>query len=480
VLHAGGASSKVQAALGLAAIGAWVMGGAKVALQEIAKALNHTTSPRLTSTWFSSTYWRMAGLAAILTLPFLFAAAVQALLRSDLALLTRAAFGYLPLALLAVGLAAPLTMLLLAATDQMCRVVSSAAGDAGTRFLIHAALAAGPVSILDGSAFLAFLIGLFAALGALVLWLELLIREAAVYVIVLMMPLAFAAFVWPARRVWATRAVELLVALILSKFAIVAVLSLGGSALAQSPFTGVTSVLVGLVLVTLGAFAPWAMLRLIPLAEIASGAAASLHGESWRLRSAGAVADSLAHRATAGRADGNEDGPNFDVEREPTHAARAETERLADLKELPQSAAVAVGGGSNGHGPHKADDQDVAERQQETHDSAGNGDSSGERIPGLGPAFQMKDNTWRPIVLGLDEGWPPDLGVPDGSPPDLGVPDGSPPDLGVPDGSPPAGPKQSVPGESPPESPASEQDSPALHDDRDGLPPEQEPEDGRL
>ena len=64
-------------------------------------------------------------------------------------------------------------------------------------------------------------------------------REAAVYVIVLMLPLAFAALVWPARRVWAVRAVELLVALILSKFAIVAVLALGGAALGQQRPAGV-------------------------------------------------------------------------------------------------------------------------------------------------------------------------------------------------------------------------------------------------
>ena len=75
-------------------------------------------APQLGSTWFSSTYWRMAGIAAVLTLPFLFAAAVQALIRSDLALLARAALGYLPLSLLAVSVAAPLTMLLLAASDR--------------------------------------------------------------------------------------------------------------------------------------------------------------------------------------------------------------------------------------------------------------------------------------------------------------------------------------------------------------------------
>ena len=141
VLGSGGSSAsststRAQAVIGLAAIGAWVLVGAKVALHETAKVICQTTAPRLLTTWFSSTYWRMAAIAAVLTLPFLFAAAVQALLRSDLALLMRAAFGYLPLALLGVGIAAPITMLLLAASDEMCAVVSSAAGNAGVHFLV--------------------------------------------------------------------------------------------------------------------------------------------------------------------------------------------------------------------------------------------------------------------------------------------------------------------------------------------------------
>ena len=54
-------------------------------------------------------------------------------------LLARAAFGYLPLSVLGVSLAAPLTMLLLAATDQMSAVVSASAATGGARFLDHAA-----------------------------------------------------------------------------------------------------------------------------------------------------------------------------------------------------------------------------------------------------------------------------------------------------------------------------------------------------
>ena len=188
------------------------------------------TAPNLQSTWFSSTYWRVAALAAMLTLPFLFAAAVQALARSDLALLAKAVFGYLPLSLLGVSLAAPLTMLLLAATDQMSAAVAATAANSGAQFLDKAALVAGGASAIQGSPFFAVVIGLFAVMAALALAVELLIRAAAVYVVVLMLPLAFAAMVWPARRIWAVRMVELLVSLILSKFVIVAVLSLAAAA----------------------------------------------------------------------------------------------------------------------------------------------------------------------------------------------------------------------------------------------------------
>jgi hypothetical protein len=293
----GGGGSTASTAIGLAAIGAWVLGGAKFALHETAKVLASTTRPQLQSTWFSSAYWRMAGVAGLLTLPFLFAAAVQAVMRSDLSLLARATLGYLPLALLAVSVAAPLTTLLLAASDEMSAIVSSAAGNAGAHFLDRASLTIGGLTLLSGSPFLAFLVGLLTAAGTLALWMELLMREAAVYVVVLMLPLVFAALVWPARRVWAIRTVELLIALILSKFAIVAVLALGGAAMSQSVGHSVTGFLAGIVLVVLAAFAPWALVRLMPLSELASGAAGSLRPEARALRGSALNAEAGAHWA---------------------------------------------------------------------------------------------------------------------------------------------------------------------------------------
>lgn len=307
------ATKSVGVVVGLAAVGAWVIAGARFAMHETAAVISSTTRPALQSTWFSAAYWRMAGISALLTLPFLFAAAIQALLRSELTLLWRAAFGYLPLGLLAVGIAAPVTMLLLAGSDEMSRIVASASGRADTDFLVKAGAYVGGLSLVSASPFLAFVIGLLTAAATVTLWVELLVRSAAVYVIVLMLPLFFAALVWPARRIWAVRTVELLVALILSKFAIVAVLSLGGAALGHTQIPSFTSMLAGATLILLAAFSPWALLRMLPLHELAAGAAAGMHHEPRQqlaLATLGGANFSEAARELAGNWLGHADRPS--------------------------------------------------------------------------------------------------------------------------------------------------------------------------
>jgi hypothetical protein len=498
-----GAGSAATTAVGLAAIGAWVIGGAKFALDETAKVLGTSTSPQLQSTWFSSAYWRMAGIAALLTLPFLFAAAIQALVRSDLALLARAAFGYLPLALLAVGIAAPLTMLLLAASDEMSAIVSAAAGNAGAHFLEVAGATIGALSLASRSPFLAFLVGLLTAAGALTLWVELLLREAAVYVIVLMLPLVFAALVWPARRVWAIRAVELLVALVLSKFAIVAVLALGGAALNDGVSHGATALLVGLVLVVLGAFAPWALLALLPLHELASGAMGSLRSQTRPLGGSLANADSRASltedwldqlpdhmRAAAGAADqfdraagaratlaaladgttdpssGGEAASSADAEVDgPDHGATgaasgsapldsagpgawstgsdATAQRGGSAGDASDSVAGSAGAGSGGSGGAGGGGGGGAADQTE-----GQGDAAGERLPGIGAVYQEPDLS---RTLTLEPPAPHWDASPAGDDPSPGS----------------QGPAEATPGD-------------ATADDVDPLPPPQDPEEGCL
>jgi hypothetical protein len=488
LLGSSGGGSRASTVVGLAAIGAWVLLGAKAALHETGKVIGQTTSPQLGTTWFSSTYWRMTSLAAILTLPFLFAAAVQALMRSDLALLARAALGYLPLAMLAVSVAAPLTMLLLAASDQMSAIVSSAGRGGGVRFLQQVGFTFGTVSVLDGSPFLAFLVGLFTTAGALVLWFELLMRQAAVYVVVLMLPLAFSALVWPARRMWAIRAVELLVALILSKFAIVAVLSLAGAALGQRGAGGVGGMLTGMVLVALGAFAPWALLRLLPLAELASGAAGHLRGEGLNVRAFGAAAGSAAEGATewagsvtagmrreASESPAPENGASTEVAKLPPGPGAgggADSEGEAD-DEVPSTVPAGAGvteaaindGVPSNNGSWVASGGSVA-----TASSLASGDApatdapsptSGGQPPGVSEMWEGGDHDGSEFVLG-PEGFTPKLwarrratGEYIGASPGHGEP--GEPDRGA-DGTATA----------------------STADDHDPLPPEQEPEEGRL
>jgi hypothetical protein len=474
-LAGGGGSSvgsKATFALGLAAMVTWVLGGARYALHETASVIGHTTAPQLQSTWFSATYWRVAGIAAVLTLPFLFAAAIQALVQSDLALLVRSALGYLPLAMLGVSIAAPLTMLLLSASDELSAIVSSAAGNASTHFLERAGVGIGALTILSRSPFLVFFAGLLTVGGAIVLWFELLLRAAAVYVIVLMLPLAFAALVWPARRIWAIRAVELLVALILSKFAIVAVLSLGGAALSQGSQSSVTGMLAGFVLLVMGALAPWALLRLLPLSELASGAVGSLRGEAigagGRLL---ATADGGAQTAegwasTTAEMRREADGPSglgADDAPGPPVDPPPEPEPLPGGPggtggSDPTSGPVPANGsaGANGAGP--APGADGARPEPSAAPGHAASDEPPERSPGLGPIWQTDDFSWPALTLGLEDGWPPppvdaEAGTADGQ-------NGARPEATALDERDPVG--------------------PPVHEDHDPTPPPQGPQDGHL
>jgi type IV secretion system protein TrbL len=269
----------LQRGVGIGAIVAWVLGGAKWTVDHMAAVISHTTAPKLTAGWFTGVYLRVEAVAVFFTLLFLCAAAAEALLRSDASVLARAAFVQLPVAALLTAVATPLAMLLLAGTDQVSAGFAGIAGSGTTHFLTgtSAWVTAG---LTAADPFFAVIAGgvVVAAGGAL--WVEMLVREISVYVIAAMLPLAFAAMVWPARRVWAVRTVEVLIALILSKVAVVVVLAIGGAALGHAGAGGLSKLLAGLALVILGAFSPWLLLRLIPMAELASAAVAHIRGHA--------------------------------------------------------------------------------------------------------------------------------------------------------------------------------------------------------
>ena len=281
----------------------WVASGAEWLLGQIGDVLVSTTAVDIGAGWFRHHYGQMAALAGVVVLPLLLVSTIQSVVRQDAGQLVRTFLLRLPLALLLAAVALQAVALSLSATDAMSDAVAGGSGADVTALVrgltTDLAAAAADPSI---ASFVLLLISLLVAVAAFVLWLELLIRAAAVYVAVLFLPLALAALVWPAVSHWCRRLVETLAALIVSKFVIVATLSLAAGAVSSGTAgsgahgAGFSSVLAGGALLVMATFVPFAILRMIPAVE----AGAVMHLDGLQARGAAAVARPV--RSAAGHA----------------------------------------------------------------------------------------------------------------------------------------------------------------------------------
>ncbi len=265
----------------------WVASGAEWLLSQIGNVLVSTTSIDLGADWFMKHYEVMTALAGIVVLPLLLVSTLQAVYRQNAGQLVRSFFVQLPLALLLGVVAVQIVILCLSATDALCTEVAGGSGS-DVQALLTGMSKGLIVAVADPgmATFVLLLVGLLVAAASFVLWLELLVRAAAVYVAVLFLPLAMATLVWPTVAHWCRRLVETLTALILSKFVIVATLSLAASAVGSGTSgtgdagAGFASVLAGGALLVLATFVPFSILRLIPLVE--AGAVGHLDGVRQR------------------------------------------------------------------------------------------------------------------------------------------------------------------------------------------------------
>ena len=137
-----------------------------------------------------------------------------------------------------------------------------------------------------GAAALAFLVAFVATIAGLMVWLELIVREAAIYIAVLFFPVGLAASIWPALRSWVRRLSMLLLMFVLLRPVVVIVLALAGSVTASGLSFGngsiphsVGTILAGVVIFALAAFTPWTLMFLLGT-EI--GAMYSRGGAQWR------------------------------------------------------------------------------------------------------------------------------------------------------------------------------------------------------
>jgi enamine deaminase RidA (YjgF/YER057c/UK114 family) len=244
-------------------------------LERVGALVTTTTSPNVVSpNWFTSQYRVMLALAVVIALPILLVSVAQSIVRADGMQAIRSAFVFLPIAAILSAVGPAMAQILIDVSDWMSAALSNNASADAQKFMTDAgaALAALGAGTLNPAApvFGVLLGALIVVLGALSIWLELLLRSAAIYISVLFLPLALAAMIWPAGWKWCRRLIEFLIAIIFAKVFIVAIVNLAAAGLARGglgdKFEGV---LAGGALLLMAAFTPIALLKLIPLAEAA-------------------------------------------------------------------------------------------------------------------------------------------------------------------------------------------------------------------
>lgn len=267
-------------------IASWVMGAVGELVAGVIDYLGNSARPGLDAAWFSgpgSPFVLVRNIAGTLLIGFVLLAVIQGLLSGELAGTAGRVVRDLVLAVIGMSAVVVVTVKLLDLTDALSSAVLQGADAHALRFLSGFGSAAGSAT----GGFALVLIGLVVAFAALLVWAELMVRSALVYLLVALSPLAFAAITWPAARGVLRRTVELLVAVVVSKFVICVTLALGAAALSGAgtadpagggpvPAASLGTILSGAAVLGLAAFSPFVVLRLIPFAE----AAVVAHGVS--------------------------------------------------------------------------------------------------------------------------------------------------------------------------------------------------------
>ena len=272
-------------------VAGWVLGAVAYFADGVLNFLKTSGRPQVDAAWFAgpgSPFATVRNLAVALMGGFVFLGLLQGLVRGDPGGMIRRLAADVPLAVLGIVATVAVTAKLLDLTDALSTAVLDSSNGEALRFLSRfAAFGVGT------HGFAAVVVGLLAIAAALLLWIELLVRSALVYLLVAVSPIAFAAMVWPAARGVLRRTAHLLLAVILSKFVIAVAIAVGVAALggpagsdeaavgatmlgaagpagsSGDPAVGLGALLVGGVILTLAAFAPFIVLRLIPIAEAA-------------------------------------------------------------------------------------------------------------------------------------------------------------------------------------------------------------------
>ena len=242
-------------------------------------SLESTTRVDLGASWFEQNVRLMATITLPVLVGLFAIQVIGSVLRREPGGLARAVLG-VGKALLGSALALSLTQLALRVCDEIAAYIAASAGttvaEAGMR-LFRLTWLAGPQS----GFVLTTLLATAVIIGCLMLWLVLLFRKAALLLVAVFAPVAFAGYGWDQTRVWARRWIEAVVALVFCKVVIVVVFVLGASAFGsgldgpsdEGIGAALSNLLVGLLVLSIAIFSPWLTWRFVHWAGGEAGTA---------------------------------------------------------------------------------------------------------------------------------------------------------------------------------------------------------------
>lgn len=255
--------------------------GATWSLHLLQQTLGYTDRP---VDWFAPIYARFVNLAWALMLMMGFAGIAHAVLnwrRGGGALLLLVPVRML-LAVFFTATAVSLTAMLMKVTDIASDYVINTPSGQATQLISHLAVlfAAGGAGLAGAAAagvgsFVAAWLALGLMVAAIGVILEMLIREAVIYMCLAFLPISFACSLWPKLMHWLLRLVEILIGVIILKFVVYGIIGIGATMFAAGPNAtsqlgdpGWGAALMGLVVLGIALFGgPMAVARIIPMAE---------------------------------------------------------------------------------------------------------------------------------------------------------------------------------------------------------------------
>jgi hypothetical protein len=259
----------------------WLSKGFVMLASFVWDVMDFTSSPHLQSDWFAqqagAPYRTAISVAAGLLAIFVFCALIQGILAGrPMELVQRMLLGT-PTAVAGILFTAAFTQIGVDLVDAMSDGIWAAtrpnAVDAMDNLIVT-------VVAMPGQTFLTPLMLLIGMLALLMLWTVLIVREALIYLVVALAPMAWATSVWPAIASVRRRTLELLAALVFSKLAIAMALAVGLGALGGLGGTGepgestaanglaeFSTLMVGIVTFGMAAFMPFVVLKLVPIVE---------------------------------------------------------------------------------------------------------------------------------------------------------------------------------------------------------------------